>query len=418
MRIDMIRDLKECNQFRQTVQSRPPRFVHGAVFVLLALLGAGTTWAATTRANLVVKAAGRVRPVTTPNKVFVTRTESLGGKVAEVRFRQGQEVKAGDLLLRLDTERLRNEIARKRRAIKAEEDELEQADRLETLQQRQADAVMAKTEAQLAEAQEELKNARERVASDRALAESQLADALREEATVRRLAATQVAPQSDVVKAAAQRREIQQRLQRLNVPLEEGKIVVLQKALTLARQDESIRRQERAMKISLKRAEVEAARIEIANLELDLRQADLRAPLSGVVTSAEPKAGDVVEPGKPVVEIAECRGFFFEIYVASEAIGDLTAGMPVKVKVDAFDFQKYGTIDGTIEFVAPDSTPLEGRPGAVYLVRVRIDGDKVGRGDLSGEIKLGMEGQAEIVTGDETVLSLVFKKIRQSVSLK
>jgi HlyD family secretion protein len=202
------------------------------------------------------------------------------------------------------------------------------------------------------------------------------------------------------------------------VPLEEGKLVVLQKALTLAKQDESIRRQERTMKISLKRAEIDAARIEVTNLELDLKQSELRAPLSGVVTSAEPRAGDVLEGGKPAVEIAERRGFYFETFVASEAIGDLKPGMTVKVKIDAFDFQKYGTLDGTIDFIAPDSTPLEGRPGTVYLVRVKIDGETVGRGELTGPIKLGMEGLAEIVTGDETVLSLVFQKIRQSVSLK
>ena len=36
MRIDMIRDLKDCNQFRQTIQSRPPRVVHGVGLMLVA----------------------------------------------------------------------------------------------------------------------------------------------------------------------------------------------------------------------------------------------------------------------------------------------------------------------------------------------------------------------------------------------
>ena len=92
--------------------------------------------------------------------------------------------------------------------------------------------------------------------------------------------------------------------------------------------------------------------------------------------------------------------------------------MKAKIKVEAFDFQKFGTLEGTIEFIAPDSMPIEGHPGAYYLVRVSVDGESLGRGELTGPIKLGMEGQAEIVTGDETVLALVFKKIRQSVSLR
>ena len=148
----------------------------------------------------------------------------------------------------MDTERLCNEIARKRRAIRAEEDELDQGNHLEELQQRQADAMMAKLEAQIAEAREEINNGKDRLAAERQSAEGELADAVREEATLKKLAAVQAAAQADVLKATAVRREAQKKLQRLNVPLEEGKISVLQKSLTLTKQDESIRRQERKMK--------------------------------------------------------------------------------------------------------------------------------------------------------------------------
>src|SRR4029079_3677003 len=92
--------------------------------------------------------------------------------------------------------------------------------------------------------------------------------------------------------------------------------------------------------------------------------------------------------------------------------------MPVKIKLEAFDFQKYGTLDGTIEFISPDSTPVEGKAAAAYTVRVKVEGEAGGRGDLTGQVKLGMAGLAEIVTGDESVLKLVFKKLRQSISLK
>jgi HlyD family secretion protein len=418
MRIDSVRDLKDCNLFRQTIQSRPPRLVHGVVLVLAALLAAAALWAAYTRANLVVRAAGRVRPVTAPKKVYVTRAENLGGRVAEVHFTQGQDVRAGDLLLRLDTERLQNEITKKRRAIRAGEEELEKSDDLEPLQKRQAEGSIAKLQAEIAEALEEIRNAKDRLCAERELAEGELRDAAREEDSLRRLAEVRAAAQTEVQKAAAKHREAQLKLQRLQVPVEEGKVAVLRKSLALAEQDYSIRSREMKIKRSLKRAEVEAARIEVANLELDLQQAELRAPLSGVVTSADVKAGDVLEPGRAVVEIAEQRGFRFELYVSSEAIADVRLGMPVKIKLEAFDFQKYGTVEGAVEFIAPDSTLLEGRPGAVYLVRVELDGETVGRGDLTGKVKLGMAGQAEIVTGEESVLTLLFKKIRRSVSLK
>jgi hypothetical protein len=41
----------------------------------------------------------------------------------------------------------------------------------------------------------------------------------------------------------------------------------------------------------------------------------------------------------------------------------------------------------------------------------------VGRGDLRGFVKLGLGGTAEIVTGSESVLSILIKRIRQSISL-
>lgn len=418
MRTSVIRDLREYNQFRQTIQSKPPRLVHGGVVILVALLTSALVWAMWTRVNLVVRGAGRVRPVTVPQKVYIGSGERSGGKVAEVGFRQGQEVRKGDLLLRLDTERIKNEIARKKRTIAAGEEELEKSDRLAELQQGQAEASVAKLTAEIAQAVEEVKNAKDRQNTERRLAEAELRDAQRDEAALRRLVALRAVAATELDKAVAKSHEIEQKLQKLKVPIEEGKVAVARKALTLAEKDFSIRKQEQKIKQSLKQAEVEAARLEVAALELDLRQVEVRAPLGGVVTSSDVTVGDVIQPGAVVAEIAEQHGFRFELSISSEEIAHVKPGMPVKIKLEAFDFQKYGTVDGTIDFVAPDSAVSEGRPGASYLVRVKMNSETVGREELTGQIKLGMAGLAEVVTDEESLLALFFKKIRQSVTLK
>ena len=67
-----VSDLAKCSQFRQTLQARPPRIVHGAALLVIALLSAALAWAALTRADLVVRAPGRMRPVTAPQKVMAT----------------------------------------------------------------------------------------------------------------------------------------------------------------------------------------------------------------------------------------------------------------------------------------------------------------------------------------------------------
>jgi adhesin transport system membrane fusion protein len=101
-------------------------------------------------------------------------------------------------------------------------------------------------------------------------------------------------------------------------------------------------------------------------------------------------------------------------------VGHLKVGLPVQIKLDAFDYQRYGTLAGEVVYISPDSgVPGEGKgpPQALYQVRVAVQGDVVQRGELRGQVKLGMAGRAEVVTGQESILSILLKKIRQSISL-
>src|SRR5919109_2867397 len=154
MRNELIGDLAECTEFRLTLQAQPPRIVHGTLLLLIMLLATALAWSAATQADLVVRAPGRVRPVTSPMKVVnagngETLSASAGGRVVEVSVREGQEVRRGDVLLRLETERLYNEIAKRQRAIQAGEEELAELGRLEQLQAHQFASTKTKAEAEL-----------------------------------------------------------------------------------------------------------------------------------------------------------------------------------------------------------------------------------------------------------------------------
>ena len=159
MRNEFVLDLADCTEFRQALQAPPAKIVHGTLVLLVALLGTALAWAAATRANLVVRAPGRVRPVATPVKVVnAARGEvlsaSVGGRVVAVNFRDGDTVRRGDVLIRLETERLDNEIDQQRRAIRAGEEELAKLGQLEELLSHQYEAARAKAEAELAQARE------------------------------------------------------------------------------------------------------------------------------------------------------------------------------------------------------------------------------------------------------------------------
>jgi hypothetical protein len=64
-------DLDNCTEYRLALEARPPAMVHGTLALLVALVGVALAWSAFTHADLVVRAQGRVRPVTAPRRVFV-----------------------------------------------------------------------------------------------------------------------------------------------------------------------------------------------------------------------------------------------------------------------------------------------------------------------------------------------------------
>jgi multidrug resistance efflux pump len=196
-----------------------------------------------------------------------------------------------------------------------------------------------------------------------------------------------------------------------------GKVPVARRALEQVERDYAVKIEEIRLKRAARQNEVEAARLELANRELERRQAEIRAPLDGVVTRGDIKVGDVLEPGKAVLEIAEQKGFVFEALVPSEEVGDLKVGMAARVKLDAYDYQRYGTVSGTVCYLSPDSGLAEGEPKARYLVRIALGSNEVGRGEFHGRVKLGMSGQADVVTGRESLLSLLLRRIRRTISL-
>jgi multidrug resistance efflux pump len=321
------------------------------------------------------------------------------------------------VLIELDTERLDNEIAKRRRALQTGEEELAQLHHLEALLGQQLASTRAKSAAELTQARNEIQQAQDRQAADVQLATLEVESAAYEEAQAQKLVERGLVAYDNWRKAQARRREAQEQFNKVRVPIEQSRVEVLRRTLELAEREYAMRRQELHTKQGLKQGDIEAIRIELANLELERQQALIRTPLDGIVTAGDVKVGDLLERGKPVVEIVVQQGFRFEAAVPSEEVGHLRVGMPAHIKLDAYDYQRYGTVAGTVVFVAPDSGVPAGQHIATYLVKIQLAGEEVVRGELRGRVKLGMTGQAEIVTGQEQLLTLLVKRIRQTISL-
>lgn len=344
----------------------------------------------------------------------------VGGQVMEVNFHEGDEVQRGDVLIRLDPQRLENELAKIERRIKAGEEELANMGELEALTTRRYEKGRAKVEAELTQARRQEERANRQQVSQVRLAELELERTQQERKRLEGLVAHGAESKGRHEEAIRKVREAEEKLKQSKLPADEGRSEVARRALEEGEVNYAVQQKELQMKRMLKRAEVDVAKLTLANLELERERTVIRAHTDGVVTAGDIKVGDIVQAGKPVVAIAQQRGFRIDLAVPSEEVGHLSVGMRAKVKLDAYDYQKYGTAEGTVMFISPDSELVEGPDGSrrvIYMVKIALEREEVGRGDLRGHIKLGMSGLAEIVTGRESVLSLMLKKIRQTISL-
>jgi hemolysin D len=145
---------------------------------------------------------------------------------------------------------------------------------------------------------------------------------------------------------------------------------------------------------------------EIAKTGMRNRLMQLRSPVDGTVQQiAIHTRGGVVEPAQALMVIVPRDSqLVVEARVTSRDIGFVRAGQPVRVKVDAFPFTDYGTIDGVLESVSADAMDDE-KLGLVYTARIRMEG----RRPLP--LTPGMSISAEIKTGSRRVIQYLLSPI-------
>jgi len=418
MRRDQIVDFADCSEFRQTLQARPPGIVHGTALLLILLLCGAVVWSSTTTVSLVVRAPGRVRPVSTPTEVSASFGERINGRVVEVNYREGEAVRKGQMLIRFDTQQLDNDIAGRVRAIETLESELSRLAKLRESLQRQFDAALAKAQAELDLAVSDSERARTLRETAVRLAEIEWNAASENLSRKRTLFKRSALSRAELmgVETAFQRAE--EELTEVKLPVDGEQVVVARRAFELVEQNHVVEQAQLEIDCVTKEGELQTVREELTGLRLEHTQSVLHSPLDGIVITPAVKVGDVPDRGLPVLEIAARVGFHFEAAVPSEDVGHLRPGMPVRMKFDAYEFQEYGTLDGTVCFISPDSKIAPQNPDGVpvFLVKVELQNDTLVRGERRAAVRLGMTGQSEIIMERQSLLSLLFWKIRGTIS--
>lgn len=146
-------------------------------------------------------------------------------------------------------------------------------------------------------------------------------------------------------------------------------------------------------------------------LEDQVKRTSITSPVTGYIKKMYINTiGGSVQPGMDLVEIVpKEEKLLIETKIKPEDIAFLTQGLKASIKFTAYDFTIYGSLDGKIEKISPDSTVEEKQ--TYYYIYIKTDKNYLGNKDKNQNIIPGMRCSADIITGKKSILSYLLKPI-------
>lgn len=141
-------------------------------------------------------------------------------------------------------------------------------------------------------------------------------------------------------------------------------------------------------------------------------RAELRSPVDGIVNNiALTTVGGVVEPAMKLIEIVPVDDELKIIArVPPEEVAFLRPNLPAKVKITAYDPQKYGALEGALVRIGANS--VRDNDGNVFFeIEVRTEKNYMGNENNPLAITPGMVAEVEIITGKRTILEYLLKPL-------
>lgn len=350
----------------------PPRGSRWTLYTVGLLFAALLAWAWLARLDVVTVAEGKL----VPQSLVKIVQPAEGGVIRELLVNDGDAVRAGQVLVRMNTDivdadRQSNEAELRLREISLRRIDAElvgsvltrhASDEPALFQQvlaqysahRQAHLDnMAQQNAVLMKATHDLQSARAtlRKLHDTVPTYKQSAEAYRKlagEGFVNELAAKE--KERDLIEKAQDLRAQESNIESLNATLDQAKRRIDQTTSDYRSQlqNERVDNQNQLQKLQQERQK--------ASYRSGLYE--LRAPQDGIVKDlVTTTVGAVVSPGTVLLSLLpRDEPLVADVQIKNEDVGFLAAGLPVKVKLAAYPFQKYGMADGIVSRIAPDTT--------------------------------------------------------------
>lgn len=381
-------------------------------WIIISLLFFTGLWLFFGKVDIVVSARGKVIP---DGEIKIIQPLETG-VVKEIHVKEGDFVKQGQTLIEIDTSTTQPQlqslqanldyINTERQRLKGEI--VQNAENSYT-QNELAKSAYADLQNQLASKNHEIKRLKEEVANS----QKQLTLNLDKERRMREV--EDIISRNDLDKVHAENMDYRSRIASLN-----------QQIKGIEKEKDYIRTNFRTQNLTqLADRDKQANELEanIKEIEFKKQQQNIISPVDGYVnTMLVHTIGGVVTPAEKVISIVPADSpLSIKVSVLNKDIGFIKEGMSVQVKIDTFDFQKYGMIEGKVKKVSKDSVEDE-KQGLIYDVFItpvtktlRVDG-------VDQPISTGMGLSAEIKTGKRRIIEFfiypIIKYWSEAISIK
>jgi multidrug resistance efflux pump len=375
-------DMSEFHKGYQFFMLRPSRGVSAFIITLASMVSATIIWACIMKMDDVVKTTALLRPAQTISTIKVIS----GGEVLEKNYTHDGYVHEGDILLRLDVSADSLELTNSRKLMERLENNILIYDTLLETIRRGANAAAAK----------KTNNEEASIRSETYLIEYRRQQGQIEEMRIK----------LDRERAMPDTLTVTQRIEDMARELELAEL-----QFSSWKNTQMIEAMDVLKNLLQNRESLERR---ISDLDRNIRNATIRAPISGRVNEYRRlNRGDTVLPGEEIITLVpgDESSLKAELYVDPAYIAQVKIGQKATLRFPGLPPSKFGKIEAEISLIPPDFTQ-ESNSGAVFVVEAVIKNPWLtSSGGEKIYLRPGIGAMGRIIVSQDTVMRMALKKL-------
>lgn len=158
--------------------------------------------------------------------------------------------------------------------------------------------------------------------------------------------------------------------------------------------------------------QIKTTKNSIIELEKKIAESTLSAPVDGRIVKANYQTvGSYISPTEALAEILLASGtYIIKANIENKDVAKIKAGQEVYVKIDAYDYQIYGSLTGKVSEISETAKLNEAQNNLTYEVSIEIPEDT---GSIA--LKPGMSVQMDIKTDEKRILDFILDPVKKTV---